>query len=118
LTSESSDITIRLATSADVKASYERIIRPPTGVVSARKSYYEDFGDILTPDDHTVVFKMKTPVAGVLELLASPFNCIYSAAKLKKGGDYPAKDVMGSGAFEFVEHGGMPRGDETIARVA
>jgi peptide/nickel transport system substrate-binding protein len=91
-------------TSADVKASYERIIRPPTGVVSARKSYYEDFGDILTPDDHTVVFKMKTPVAGVLELLASPFNCIYSAAKLKKGGDYPAKEVMGSGAFEFVEH--------------
>ena len=91
-------------TSADVKASYERIIRPPAGVVSARKSYYEDFGDIETPDANTVIFKMKVPVAGVLELLASPFNCIYSAAKLKQGGNYPAKEIMGSGAFEFVEH--------------
>ena len=91
-------------TSADVKASYERIIRPPQGVLSVRKSYYEDFGAIETPDEHTVVFKMKAPVAGVLELLASPFNCIYSAAKLKAGGAYPAKEVMGSGAFQFVEH--------------
>ena len=91
-------------TSADVKASYERIIRPPTGVISVRKSYYEDFGDIETPDDHTVVFKMKNAVAGVLELLASPFNCIYSAAKLKAGGGYPGKEVMGSGAYQFVEH--------------
>jgi len=36
--------------------------------------------------------------------LASPFNCIYSAAKLKQGGNYPAREIMGSGAFEFVEH--------------
>ncbi|MFM9940832.1 MAG: ABC transporter substrate-binding protein [Hyphomicrobiaceae bacterium] len=91
-------------TAADVKASYERIIRPPQGVLSVRKSYYADFGDIETPDDHTVVFKMKAPIAGVLDLLASPFNCIYSAAKLKAGGNYPAKEVMGSGAFQFVEH--------------
>ena len=32
-------------TSADVKATYERIIRPPVGVVSVRQSYYEDFGE-------------------------------------------------------------------------
>lgn len=91
-------------TSADVKATYERIIRPPVGVNSVRKSYYSDFGDIDTPDDHTIVFKMKTPVAGVMELLASPFNCVYSKAKLEKGGNYPAKEIMGSGAFQFVEH--------------
>ena len=91
-------------TSADVKASYERIIRPPAGVTSVRKAYYEDFGDIETPDDHTIVFKMKNKIAGVLELLASPFNCIYSAAKLQAGGTYPAREVMGSGAFQFVEH--------------
>lgn len=91
-------------TSADVKASYERIIRPAAGVTSVRKSYYEDFGEIETPDDSTITFKMKNKVAGVLELLASPFNCIYSAAKLKAGGNYPAREVMGSGAFQFVEH--------------
>jgi len=91
-------------TSADVKASYERIIRPPAGVVSVRKSYYEEFGEIDTPDAQTVVFRMKAPVAGVLELLASPFNCIYSAAKLKSSPNYPAREIMGSGAFQFVEH--------------
>ncbi len=91
-------------TSNDVKASYERIIRPPEGIVSARRSYYADFGDIETPDDQTVVFKMKTPIAGVLSLLASPFNCIYSAAKLKENPRYPEREIMGSGAFTFVEH--------------
>lgn len=91
-------------TSADVKATYERIMRPQASVVSVRKSYYEDFGAIETPDDYTVVFKMKSPVAGVLDLLASPFNCVYSAAKLAQGGGYPAREIMGSGAFQFVEH--------------
>jgi peptide/nickel transport system substrate-binding protein len=91
-------------TSADVKATYELIIRPPTGVVSVRQSYYQDFAEIETPDEHTVVFKMRGPTAGVLELLASPFNCIYSAAKLKSSANYPAREIMGSGAFEFVEH--------------
>ena len=91
-------------TSADVKASYDRIIRPPAGVVSVRRSYYDDFGEIETPDEQTVVFKMKAPVAGVLELLASPFNCIYSAARLKQSANYPAREIMGSGAFQFVEH--------------
>ena len=91
-------------TSADVKAAYERIIRPPAGVISVRRSYYEEFGEIETPDERTVVFKMKGPVAGVLELLASPFNCIYSAARLKSSTNYPAREIMGSGAFEFVEH--------------
>jgi peptide/nickel transport system substrate-binding protein len=91
-------------TSADVKASYERIIRPPEGIVSVRRSYYSDFGDIETPDDLTIIFKMKTQVAGVLPLLASPFNCIYSAAKLKENPRYPEREIMGSGAFTFVEH--------------
>ncbi|RTL67879.1 MAG: ABC transporter substrate-binding protein, partial [Hyphomicrobiales bacterium] len=41
---------------------------------------------------------------GVLEALASPFNCIYSAAKLKQNPRYPETEIMGSGAFKFVEH--------------
>ena len=35
---------------------------------------------------------------------ASPFNCIYSAAKLKQNPRYPETEIMGSGAFTFVEH--------------
>src|SRR6266705_6461177 len=60
-------------TSEDIKASYERIISPPTGVVSIRKAYYSDLA-VETPDATTVVFKLKNPMAGVLEALASPFN--------------------------------------------
>ena len=91
-------------TSADIKASYERIIRPAGGIVSARQAYYADFGDIETPDDATVVFKLKTRVAGVLPLLASPFNCIYSAKKLAQNPRYPETEIMGTGAFTFAGH--------------
>ena len=90
-------------TSEDIKASYERIINPPQGVVSIRKAYYSDL-DVEAPDPTTVVFKLKNPMAGVLEALASPFNCIYSAAKLKQNPRYPETEIMGSGAFTLVEH--------------
>lgn len=90
-------------TSTDVKVSYERIISPPAGVVSVRQSYYTDFASIETPAPDTIVFKTKGPVAGVLELLASPFNCIYSAAKLQQNPKYPETEILGSGAFTYVE---------------
>jgi len=90
-------------TSEDVKASYERIINPPTGVVSIRKAYYSDLA-VEAPDPTTVVFKLRNPMAGVLEALASPFNCIYSAAKLKQNPRYPETEIMGSGPFTLVRH--------------
>src|SRR5262249_15208758 len=89
--------------SADVKASYDRIINPPPGVVSIRKVYYADLV-AEAPDPSTVVFKLRAPMAGVLEALASPFNCIYSATKLKQNPRYPETEIMGSGPFTLVEH--------------
>jgi peptide/nickel transport system substrate-binding protein len=91
-------------TSEDIKASYDRIISPPEGVVSIRKAYYAQIGAVETTDATTVVFKLKGPMAGVLEALASPFNCIYSAKKLKENPRYPETEIMGTGAFTFVEH--------------
>jgi peptide/nickel transport system substrate-binding protein len=35
---------------------------------------------------------------------ASPFNCVYSAKKLKENPRYPETEVMGTGAFKFVEY--------------
>jgi peptide/nickel transport system substrate-binding protein len=90
-------------TSEDVKASYDRIINPPQGVVSIRKAYYSDL-EVSTPDPTTVVFKLKNQMAGVMEALASPFNCIYSAAKLKQNPRYPETEIMGSGPFTYVQH--------------
>jgi peptide/nickel transport system substrate-binding protein len=90
--------------SADVKASYERIVHPPQGVTSARQVNYAAIGSIDTPDAQTVVFHLKWPEAAMLPNFASPWNCIYSAAKLAGDPTFPAKNVMGTGAFTFVEH--------------
>jgi peptide/nickel transport system substrate-binding protein len=91
-------------TSADVKASYDRIANPPTGVVSVRQAWYADIASIATPDPATVVFKLKAPNASMLVSFASPFDCIYSAAKLKQNPRYPETEIMGSGAFTFVKY--------------
>ncbi len=90
-------------TSADVKASFDRIRQPPQGIVSIRQSVYGRISSIETPDPTTVVFKLQTASPAFLFSIASPFNCIYSAAKLAQDPAYPAKDVMGSGPFVFVE---------------
>jgi peptide/nickel transport system substrate-binding protein len=91
-------------TSADVKASYERIVNPPAGVLSARRAAYAAIGAIETPDPRTIVFRMNWPEPGMLANFASPWNCIYSAAKLQADPDYPKKRVLGTGPFVFVEH--------------
>ena len=91
-------------TAADVKASYERIVHPPEGVTSARQATYAAINAIETPDPRTVVFRLSWPEAAMLANFASPWNCIYSAAKLKEDPQFPKTHVLGSGPFTFVEH--------------
>ncbi|MEZ5849175.1 MAG: ABC transporter substrate-binding protein [Hyphomicrobiaceae bacterium] len=91
-------------TSADIKATYDRIRNPPAGVISVRKALHSAIDSIETPDAHTVVFKLKEVNMSLLLQFASPFNCVYSAAALAKDQQYPAKKPMGTGAFEFVEY--------------
>jgi peptide/nickel transport system substrate-binding protein len=91
-------------TSADVKATFERIAHPPEGVVSMRKSSMDDVASIEAPDPTTIVFRLNVVNMSMLDNLASPFNCVYSAAKLKENPKYPETTVMGSGAFQLVEH--------------
>jgi peptide/nickel transport system substrate-binding protein len=91
-------------TSADVKASYERITHPPQGVVSARRVDYAAIASIDTPDPLTVVFHLQWPEAAMLANFASPWNCIYSAAKLAEDPEFPKTHVLGTGAFAFVEY--------------
>lgn len=93
-----------LLTSADVKASYDRIIHPPQGVLSVRQADYAAVTGIETPDPTTVVFHLQWPDAAMLANFASPWNCIYSAAKLKEDPLFPKTHVLGSGPFVFVEH--------------
>src|SRR5712671_6787735 len=81
-------------TSADVKASYERIVQPPPGVTSARQVNYASISEIDAPDSQTVVFHLKWPDASMLANFASPWNCIYSAAKLKGDPKFPEKHIV------------------------
>lgn len=56
------------------------------------------------PDPKTVVFKLKYPSGSFLNVLASPFNYIYSADKLAQDPRWYEKNVNGTGPFEFVEY--------------
>jgi peptide/nickel transport system substrate-binding protein len=91
-------------TATDVKASFDRLRNPPAGVVSVRQSQLADITAIDTPDPRTVTFHVAKLSPAFFGALASPFNCIYSAAKLREDPNFPAKHVIGSGPFSFVEH--------------
>jgi peptide/nickel transport system substrate-binding protein len=91
-------------TSTDVKASYQRIVHPPPAVVSSRRVDFGAIGAIDTPDPLTVVFHLQWPDAAMLANFASPWNCIYSAAKLAEDPQFPKTHILGTGPFAFVEH--------------
>ncbi len=93
-----------LLTSEDIKATYDRIRNPPAGVKSLRRAAYVDIASIATPDANTVVFKLSKKNVSMLSLFASPFDCVYSAAKLKQDPRWPERNIMGTGPFTFVEH--------------
>src|SRR5262247_3602210 len=90
--------------SRDVKASYDKIIWPPAGVISARKGAYQAVEVVEAPDPLTVRFRLKWPEASFLVNLASPFNWIYRADILARDMRWYETNTMGTGPFKFVEH--------------
>ena len=46
-------------TAQDVALSWQYIVKPPKGVISARQSFYEMVDSVQATDDYTVVFKLK-----------------------------------------------------------
>lgn len=101
-------------TSADIKATYDKIIFPPEGVPSARKAFFDSVESVTAPDAETVVFKLKYPSSAFIPALATPFNFIYSKKDLDEHGyEWHTKNVNGSGAFKFAEYqaGAFVRGE-------
>jgi peptide/nickel transport system substrate-binding protein len=90
-----------LLEAADVKASYDKIVFPPAGVRSIRKSAYAMVAGIEAPDASTAVFKLKHPSASLLDNLASPWNVIFPKKILDKDPNYFLKNALGSGPFKF-----------------
>lgn len=90
--------------SRDVKASYDKIIFPPAGIVSSRKSQYAVVESIAAPDASTVVFHLRHRSASFIASLLSPFNFIYKADLLAQDMHWYENNIMGTGPFTFVEH--------------
>jgi peptide/nickel transport system substrate-binding protein len=92
-------------TAADVAASWNEIVFPPEGVLSARASNYNALIDkIESPDPHTVVFHLKFATTAFLPAIADPFNFIYKKEIIDKDPHWFEKNIMGSGPFKFVSY--------------
>ena len=91
-------------TSADVKASYDKIIFPSAGVGSSRKGQYAVVESVRAPDKYEVQFRLKHPSGSFIASLLSPYNFIYKADILAKDPHWYEKNIMGTGPFTFVEH--------------
>jgi len=91
-------------TSADVVATYQKIMKPPEGVTSPRQGVYAAVESVTASDPSTVVFKLKFAAGSFLASIASPWNYLYSAAKLKEDPKFYVKNIMGTGPFTFIEY--------------
>ena len=91
-------------TAADVAASFNEIIFPPSGVLSARSSNYLMVDRVEAPDSSTVVFYLKFATSAFLPAIADPFNFIYKKAILDRDPRWYEKNILGSGPFKFEEY--------------
>lgn len=89
--------------SADVKFTYDTIIKEKGQISGSLSSIQE----ITTPDDNTVVFKLKQNDSALLGYL-SWYGCFIMPKHLYEGTDWgtnPANQKpVGTGPFKFVEH--------------
>src|SRR4051812_34554011 len=91
-------------TAKDVALSWQYIVKPPKGVISARQSFYEMVDSVDATDDTTVVFKLKYGTTAFLPALADPYSWIYKKEILEKDPHWFEKNIMGSGPFKLVAY--------------
>jgi ABC-type transport system substrate-binding protein len=91
-------------TAADVKATYDRIRKPPQGVSIPRSPLFKAVEEIAVRDKHTVEFKLAAPrsVNFMMASFASGWNTIFSKKTLEEN-DYNLRRVLnipGTGPFK------------------
>ena len=93
-------------TSDDVKATFDRIAKPPAGVSIPRSALFSAVGEIATPDKYTVQFKMAAPrpVNFVMSAIASGWNGIVRKKTLEENQFNLRKvaNIPGTGPFRPV----------------
>ena len=91
-------------TADDVAASFNAIIFPSEGVLSARASHYLMVDKVEAPDPTTVVFHLRFATGAFLPAIADPFNWIYQKTILDRDPRWYEKNVLGSGPFKFSDY--------------
>jgi len=91
-------------TATDIAATFNELIFPPQGVLSARVSNFLMVDRVEATDPMTVVFHLKFATEAFLPAIASPFNWVYEKAILDKDPHWYEKNVMGTGPFKFVAY--------------
>jgi ABC-type transport system substrate-binding protein len=94
-------------TSEDVKATYDRIVKPPNGVSIPRSTLFTTVSEITTPDKNTVVFKLSEPRPAnfMMAAFASGWNGIVRKKTLEDN-NYNLRrvvDIPGTGPFKSVK---------------
>ena len=84
-------------TSADVKASFERILDEATA--AAARSNFLSIAGIDTPDEETVVFNLNTPDVPILAAMANINAAIVPASEIASGA--VGTTALGSGPFKL-----------------
>ncbi|MEA2815624.1 MAG: peptide/nickel transport system substrate-binding protein [Rhodospirillaceae bacterium] len=93
-------------TSEDVKATYDRIAKPPAGVSIPRSTLFTTVSEINAPDKYTVVFKLSEPrpASFMMAAFASGWNVIFRKKTLEDN-NYNLRrvvDIPGTGPFKSV----------------
>jgi peptide/nickel transport system substrate-binding protein len=93
-------------TADDVKATYDRLISPPKGVVSPRTPLFAAVSEVVVLDPHTVEFRLKEarPKAFMLGSFASGWNTIVRKKTLEEnaGNLRQVMTAPGTGPFRHV----------------
>ena len=91
-------------TSADIKATFDRIVKPPQGIIIPRSILFRTVSEINAPDKYTVQFKLSEPrpPAFIMSAIASGWNVIVRKKTLEDN-NYNLRKVPnypGTGPFK------------------
>ena len=91
-------------TSEDVKATFDRIAKPPSGVSIPRSTLFASVSEIAAPDKYTVQFKLAEPrpATFIMSAIASGWNGIVRKKTLEDN-QYNLRrvvDIPGTGPFK------------------
>jgi peptide/nickel transport system substrate-binding protein len=89
----------------DVVATFNRIVKPPQGIFSVNQPLFAAVEKIEAVDNMTVKFTLNRPQPLFLQILADPYQIIYSKKALDENNQDLRKVIApGTGPYKLKEH--------------